>query len=223
MSKNKKVVGYVRVSDLNKANADSQKSAILAYADRNNLTLDCIVEENISASKTQLQDRELMTLINSGQNIVVSDISRIGRNKVLELIGVIGQIASRGELHLAYDDRVINAKNVDDAETIFTVIGQSFASAEEAKRRSERAKAGHAKRKAQGLQVGRKVGQVVKSKLDDHAGFIISHRNKGTSVVKLIELLESEKGVKVSRQGYYKWLKSKSESAAGNELQLEIV
>jgi DNA invertase Pin-like site-specific DNA recombinase len=222
MSKQHKLIGYVRVSDVSKASADTQKAAIICYADRHNLVLDSIVEEHISATTTDLKDRQLMALINSGANIVVSDITRISRNKVLELIGTIGQIASRGSLHLAYDDRVINADNVDDAETIFVVVGQSYASATEALKRSERSKAGVAKRKAEGLSVGRKVGQVVKSKLDAHIGFILSHQNKGTSVVKLIQLLESERGVKVSRVGYYSWLKRRG-NLSNAKTQLELV
>lgn len=218
---NKSVIGYVRVSDSNRANAQAQLTAILCYVDRHNLILDSVVEEYISASKTELAERELMMLINSGANIVVSDISRIGRNKVLELIGTIGQIAKRGELHLAYDDRVINSSNVDDAETIFTVVGQSFASAAEAQKRSERAKAGHAKRKAAGLSIGRAVGQVVKSKLDEHIGFILSHQVKKTPATHIIKLLESERGLKVSRPGYYKWLKAKK--VEQKKVQLEIV
>jgi hypothetical protein len=51
----------------------------------------------------------------------------------MELVGAIGQIASYGELHLAYNDTIINSENVDNAEIIFTVIGQSFASAVEVK------------------------------------------------------------------------------------------
>lgn len=99
-------------------------------------------------------------------------------HSVMQLIGLIASIGERGELHLAYDERVINKENSDDAETIFTVVGQSFASAQEALRRSERAKAGHAKRKAKGLKSGREVGAVIKSKLDNHLVFIISELEK---------------------------------------------
>lgn len=206
----KKVIGYIRVSDANKASGESQRAAIESYAERNNLVLDSIVEEHISATSTELEDRKLFALINSNQNIVVSDITRIGRTKVMELIGVIGQIARRGELHLAYDDRVISSDNSDDAETIFTVVGQSFASAVESQKRADRAKAGHAKRKAKGLQIGRKVGQIVKSKLDEHLSFILAHQDKGTKTTELLKLLETERGLKVSKAGYYKWLKKQS-------------
>jgi DNA invertase Pin-like site-specific DNA recombinase len=222
MPKKQKVIGYVRVSDARKASSDAQRAAILCYVDRNNLELDSIVEEHISATTTNLEDRQLMTLINSNANIVVSDITRIGRNEILDLISAIAQIAKHGSLHLAYDDRVINAANRSETETVFTIIGQSFASAAEAQKRSDRAKAGNASRKAKGLSVGRKVGQVVKSKLDDHVGFILSHKAKGTSVVKLLALLDSERNVSVSSAGYYKWLKTR-EGLINAKTQLELV
>jgi len=87
----------------------------------------------VSATKTELSERKLSSLITSQQSIIVSDTTRLGRHKVMELVGAIGQIASYGELHLAYNDTIINSENVDNAEIIFTVIGQSFASAVEVK------------------------------------------------------------------------------------------
>ncbi len=200
--------GYIRVSDINKADGTSQRRAIQAYADKVGLTISEWVEEHVSASKTELDDRKLSTLIASRHNIIVSDITRLGRSKVMQLVGVIGQIAHYGELHLAYDERVINAENADDAETIFTVVGQSFASAVEAKKRSERAKAGHAKRKADGLHTGRKQGQAVKSRLDEHAAFIVNELDSGTAKTKILKALEG-KGCKVARSRFYTWLEDR--------------
>ena len=202
------MIGYIRVSDVNKADGNSQREAIKAYAANNNIEITEWIEEHVSGSKTELSERKLSALIASQQSIVVSDITRLGRNKVMQLIGVIAQIAEYGELHLAYDNRVINQSNADDAETIFTVVGQSFASAVEAQKRSERAKAGHAKRKAKGLQVGREQGQVVKSKLDDHAAFVITELEANTPKTKILEKLEV-KGLKVTRSRFYTWLKQR--------------
>lgn len=182
------MIGYIRVSDSRKAEGESQREAIKAYASANDLEISEWVEEHVSATKTDLSDRKLSTLIASRQSIVVSDITRLGRNKVMELIGAIGQIASYGELHLAYNDTVINSSNVEDAEIIFTVIGQSFASAVEAQKRSERAKAGHAKRKAKGLPSGRQKGQRVKSKLDDHTAFIMNLLDSNTPKAQVIKM-----------------------------------
>ncbi|GEA49285.1 hypothetical protein VIN01S_00890 [Vibrio inusitatus NBRC 102082] len=199
------MIGYIRVSDINKADGTSQREAIKKYAAENQITITDWVEEHISASKTNLQDRQLSSLIAARQSIVVSDITRLGRNKVMQLIGTIAQIAEYGELHLAYDNRAITSQNVDDAETIFTVVGQSFASAMEAQKRSERAKAGHAQRKAKGLASGRPKGAKVKSKLDDHIAFIMPELNNGTSKAKILRLLE-DRGCKVARSRFYSWL-----------------
>lgn len=200
--------GYIRVSDINKADGTSQRRAIQAYADKVGLTITEWVEEHISASKTELDDRKLSALIASRHNIVVSDITRLGRSKVMQLIGLIGQIAAYGELHLAYDERVINSQNADDAEVIFTVVGQSFASAVEAQKRSERAKAGHAKRRADGLHTGRKKGQAVKSRLDEHAAFILNELDKGKAKTHVLKALEG-RGCKIARSRFYTWLEDR--------------
>jgi DNA invertase Pin-like site-specific DNA recombinase len=198
-------VGYIRVSDINKADGNSQKEAIKHYADKQGINLSGFVEEHISASKTDLSERKLSALIASKKNIVVSDITRLGRNRVMQLIGVIAQIADYGELHLAYDDRVINSKNADDAETIFTVVGQSFASAVEAKKRSDRAKAGHANRKSKGLTSGRAFGAIVKSKLDIHIVFIINELDNKTAKTTIIKKL-AERDCNITRSRFYEWL-----------------
>lgn len=79
-------------------------------------------------------------------------------------------------------------------------------SAIEAKKRSDRAKAGHAKRKSQGLPVDHRHGQVVKSKIDEHLSSILAHQDKRTGTTELLKLLEPEKGLKISKAGYYEWL-----------------
>ena len=147
-----------------------------------------------------------MTCINNNEKIIVTDITRIGRNSVMQLIGVIGSI---NELHLAYDNRVINEENKDDAETIFTVVGQSFASAMEAKKRSERAKAGHLRRKVQGLSSGRNVGAVVKSKLDIHSALILNELSKGTAKTQVVELIKAT-GTNCTRKGLYDWINKRT-------------
>ncbi|CAK2645734.1 hypothetical protein VCRA2126O85_360038 [Vibrio crassostreae] len=90
----------------------------------------------MSATKTELREQKLSSLIASQQSIIVSDITRLGRHKVMDLVGAIGQIASYGELHLAYNDTIINSENVDNDEITFTVIVQSCVSAVDAQKRS---------------------------------------------------------------------------------------
>jgi DNA invertase Pin-like site-specific DNA recombinase len=200
-----KFAAYVRVSDSNKQTGETQRSDIETYTKENNIHISKWVEENVSASKTDVEDRQLMTLVNDGYSIVMTDVTRLGRRKVFELLGVIGQICKVGELHFTYTSRIVNSDNMDDAETIFTIVGGSFAAVDEAKKRSQRAKAAHAKRKSQGLSSGRAKGAVVKSKLDEHAAFILNELNKETKKTHIITLLEKI-GVSVSRQQLYRWI-----------------
>lgn len=205
----KQFAAYIRVSDKNRGTAAAQREAIEAYAKSQKIIISVWVEEYVSASKTDIEDRELMKLVDGGYSIVMTDVSRLGRRKVFDLIGVIGRICKSGELHFAYTDRAITSDNVDDAETIFTVVGSSFAAVEESKRRSDRAKAGHKTRQTKGLKSGRAKGAVVRSKLDDYAALILSELEKGTKKTTLITLLD-KKGCSVSRAQLYNWIKKRT-------------
>ncbi|CAH8188461.1 Resolvase-like protein [Vibrio aestuarianus] len=215
------MIGYIRVSDSRKADGESQREAIKTYAAKRGILISDWIEEHVSASKTELSDRKLSSLIASQQSIIVSDITRLGRSKVMELVGAIGQIVSYGELHLAYNNTTINAKNADNAEILFTVIGESFASAVEAQRRSDRAKAGHAKRKAKGLSSGRQKGQKVKSKLDDHTAYILNQLDNKTSKAEILRKLK-ERGISISRSRFYSWLEARGLHNKKAEFQADM-
>jgi len=203
-----KYAAYIRVSDKNKSDGSAQRNSIQEYAEKKGITISIWVEEFASASKTDVEERELNDLVKDGFSIIMTDTTRLGRRKVFELLGVIGKICKKASLHFTYTDKVIDSSNMDDAEIIFTVIGQSFAAVEESKSRSNRAKAAHQKRKAQGLSSGRTVGQVVKSKIDEHSAFIINELEKKTSKVKILKMLE-DKGTKVSRSVFYTWMEKR--------------
>lgn len=200
---------YVRVSDGNRGNGETQRADIETYCKQHGLHIERWVEELASGSKSDVQDRKLMKLVAEGFSVVMTDVTRLGRRKVFDLLGVIGQICRNGELHLTYTGRVINQANQDDAETIFTVVGGSFAAMEETRKRSERARAAHARRKAQGLLSGRPIGAVVRSKLDPHAGFIIKELKSGTEKTKIVEKLKRKKKVDVCRTQLYRWIKKR--------------
>lgn len=212
-----KFAAYIRISDKNRGTASAQREAIEAYCKAKKITVSVWTEEYVSASKTDVEERELMKLVDAGYSIVMTDVSRLGRRKVFDLIGVIGRICKHGELHFAYTERAITRDNVDDAETIFTVVGSSFAAVEESKRRSDRAKAGHQTRHSKGLKSGRAVGAVVRSKLDDYAALIISELEKGTKKTALVTLLE-KKGCKVSRAQLYNWISKRTLKEQNNTI-----
>lgn len=201
-----KVIAYIRISDKNKQNAESQEQALISYAKENKLTITEFVKEEVSGSKTNVEDRELSKLSGQGHTVLMTDITRVGRKKVFKLLGAIGSLVENGgELHLTNTNRIINDSNVDDAETIFTVVGGSFAAVEESKLRSQRAINGHKNSK---LKSGRAKGAVVKSKLDIHVAMITSELNKGTSKSEIIRKIE-ELGTKITRRGFYLYLENR--------------
>lgn len=207
-------IAYIRISDSNKQDASTQREAVKAYADKIGAVITQWVEEHVSASKTSVEDRELSTHINSGHRIIMTDATRLGRRKVFDLLGVIGSICKNGgSLHFAYSERIIDESNMDDAETIFTVVGGSFAAVEESKSRSARATAAHARRKNSGLSSGRRKGAIVKSKLDDYAPNVQAMLLDGLSKAKIMRRLKDEHGVTVSRQGFYNWLDNRGIAA----------
>jgi DNA invertase Pin-like site-specific DNA recombinase len=197
-----KVIAYIRISDKNKQNKESQQQALITYAEDNKLTITEFINEEVSGSKTTIEERELKQLAGAGHIVLMTDITRLGRRKVFDLLGVLGNlIKNNGEVHLTNTNRIINDNNVDDAETIFTVVGGSFAAVEESKLRSQRAVNGH---KNSNLRSGRKVGAVVESKLDKHVRMITSELSKGTSKANIIRKLE-EKGTNITRKGFYNY------------------
>ncbi|HHF3108984.1 TPA: recombinase family protein [Vibrio diabolicus] len=212
------MIGCIRVSDSQRADGESQREAIKAYAAKRGIQITDWIEEHVSATKTELSERKLFSLITSQQSIIVSDITRLGRHKVMELVGAIGQIASYGELYLAYYDTIISSENVDNAEIIFTVIGQSFASAVEAQKRSERAKGGH---ETKGLSFGRQRGLKVKSRLDEHTAFILNLLDTKTTKAEILRQL-SERGVSLSRSRFYSWLEARGLHNKKAEFQVDM-
>lgn len=200
------VIIYSRVSDSNKANQDSQVIACDEYAAKNNLIVTTYVNENISASKTTLNDRKLSTVIaglGKGDILIMSDITRLGREDVMPLIGAISNITQVGaELHLAYNDSFINKANSSNAEIIFTVVGQSYAAVEESKRRSERAIAGHKK----STLSGRRKGTTNRAhKLDKHnaqVAKVVSEKGNLSALARELEVSRNTLNMHIKRRGF---------------------
>lgn len=200
------VIAYIRISDINRQSAQSQRNALIEYAESRKLTITQFVQEEISASKTDIDERKLSKLTSKGHIILMTDITRLGRKSVFKLMGTISTLCNNGgELHFANTNKILTEDKLDDAEIIFTVVGGSFAAVEESKRRSERAINAHKSRKAKGLSSGRRKGAVVKSKLDSHVALITNELDKGTSKIRIVELL-AKQGVKVTRKGLYDWI-----------------
>lgn len=199
---------YIRISDKYKQDSDTQKSAITKYANEKGIMIDEWLFESISGSKTKTEDREISGLISklsSGDKLICTEISRLGRDKPFSIIGLINDIAEvkQAELHLVYSEQCITPDNVEDAEVLFTTVAGSYVARQEAVKRSERAKAAIERRKGEGLHNGRPKGLWVKSKLDEREDYIVRSLNDGIPKALLATDLN------VGRTTLITWLKNR--------------
>lgn len=199
---------YIRISDKYKQDSDTQQSAITKYANEKGIVIDEWLFESISGSKTKTEDREISGLISklsSGDRLICTEISRLGRDKPFSIIGLINDIAEvkQAELHLVYSEQCITPDNVEDAEVLFTTVAGSYVARQEAVKRSERAKAAIERRKGEGLHNGRPKGLWVRSKLDEREDYIVRSLNDGVPKALLA------KDLNVGRTTLIAWIRNR--------------
>ena len=89
-------VGYIRVST-DEQDLSKQKHLLLEYAQQQKLIIDQFVEAEVSSRKTPKERRieELESLLNTGDHLLVAELSRLGRN-MLETLNIITTLSERG-------------------------------------------------------------------------------------------------------------------------------
>lgn len=202
-------LAYVRVSDATKQDSNNQRHVIDVYAKENSLNISKWSEFHLSGSKTSTKERGIETLLSNldeGDQVLVADIARLGRDSVHQLLNIITTITTKGAtLHLCYSKTTISPADANDIAKVFVAIGEAFAAVKFAEERSLKAKAACERRTQQGLQNGRQKGAQVVSKLDEHATFIINELRKGTAKTKILTKLK-DRGVTVTRSRFYTWM-----------------
>lgn len=207
-----KNIAYVRVSDDKKQDSSAQRHVIFEYAKKNNIDVHEWKEFHLSGSKTGVDERgitEMLSGLGVGDKVLVSDVARLGRDNVSQVLNTITSVVSRGaEIHFCYSDSKITSDDSNDIGKFFMLIGEAFAAVKFAEERSRKAKAACEVRRAKGLHNGRKKGVRSKSKFDAHAPFIHDELDKGTPKTEILRLLE-KKGVSGGRSAFYDWMKSR--------------
>jgi DNA invertase Pin-like site-specific DNA recombinase len=89
-------VGYIRVST-DEQDLSKQRHLLLEYAQQHRLFIDQFIETEVSSRKTPLERRivELNGMLNSGDHLLVAELSRLGRN-MLETLNIITTLNERG-------------------------------------------------------------------------------------------------------------------------------
>lgn len=148
-----KTLGYLRVSTV-KQDLDNQRLEILEYCKVNGFQVDDFLQIEISSRKTTKERRidELLSLLNKGDSLIVSELSRIGRS-VGELCQIVDSLIKKQVKLIAIKQgMVINGKHDIATKTMMTM----FALMAEIERDliSERTKNGLATAKAKGKKLG---------------------------------------------------------------------
>ena len=206
-------IAYIRVSDSKKQDSSAQRQVISDYAEKHKIIVTSWREFHLSGSKTDVDERgitELLSELKKGDKVLVSDVARLGRDNVSQVLNTItGVINVDAEIHFCYSDSKLTKQDQNDLAKIFMLIGEAFAAVKFSEERSRKAKAACKVRTMQGLRNGRQKGKIVKSKFDEHAPFIINEIEAGTPKTEILRLLEKKKGVKGGRTAFYDWMRTR--------------
>jgi len=149
-----------------KQDLNNQKLEILEYGRRHSIHVDDFIEIEISSRKSTKQRRidELMSKLESGDSLIVSELSRLGRS-VGQVVTFVDTLIKSGVRLMAIKESIdINGERNMQAKVMITMF--SLFAEIERDLISERTKQGLAAAKAKGKKLGRPEGSLGKSKLD---------------------------------------------------------
>ncbi|PJE77724.1 DNA-invertase hin [invertebrate metagenome] len=175
-----KTCAYVRVSTAQQ-DVNVQKLTILEFAQREGFSIDRFIDTVISSRKRAQKEQltEFIAELEAGDQIIVSELSRLGRS-----LGQIIQIADllvKKEVKLVCIKENIRLDGKKDMQTKVMIALCGLFAEVERDLISERTIEGLTKAREQGRLPGRPKGSLGKSKLDGKEREIAELLNKGVS------------------------------------------
>ena len=156
------IYGYIRVST-DKQTVENQKFEITEYCAKNHFTISKWVEETISGT-TKLSERKFGKLLKKlikGDVVIVSELSRLGRS-LLQIMGILNECMEKEVMVLTVKEGYELGNNINSK-----VLAFAFGLSAEIEREliSQRTKEALARKKAEGVRLGRPKGEAVISSL----------------------------------------------------------
>jgi len=180
------IYGYIRVSS-DKQTVENQRFEIISFCKREGMNIDGWIEETVSGTKNY-DKRELGTLLNKVQKddlIICSELSRLGRNLFM-IMEILNQCMSK-------ECRVWTIKDSyrlgDDIQS--KVLAFAFGLSAEIERNliSQRTKEALARKKAEGVTLGRPKGRKSsKVKLSGKEDIIKDLREHGVTIGEIARI-----------------------------------
>lgn len=176
---------YIRVST-DKQSVENQRYEINKYCKRVGSTVDIWVDETISSTK-KLEVRkfgDLLKQLKSEDSIIVSELSRLGRN-LLQIMSILNYCMEKDVKVFSVKEGYELGNNINSK-----VLAFAFGLSAEIERKliSDRTREALARKKAEGVILGRPIGRKTefsKSKLYPYRNEILSLREKGHSFEKI--------------------------------------
>ena len=197
-----KSVAYLRVS-MGSQELVNQKLAILEYAQQKHFTIDQFIEVRVSSRRSPAQRRleELLGLLQEGDRLVVSELSRLGRS-LGQVIQIVEELVRR-KIHFVAIKEAIRFEGKHDMQTKVMIALFGLFAEVERDLISERTKEGLVAARAKGRQLGRPKGSLGKSKLDGKEEEIKKLLEKKVSKASIAKILE------VSRSALLHFIRSR--------------
>ena len=182
-----KTVAYLRVSTPQQ-DASSQRLAILEYARKHDLHIDDFIEATASGQASEKRRRldELTSVLQPGDRLVVSELSRLGRS-LGQVVAVLDALAKAGVAFVALKENIRVEGKRDIQTKVMTTLFALFAEVER-DLISERTREGLARARSSGRKLGRPKGSLGVSRLDGKEDEIRRFLKLGVSKTAIAKL-----------------------------------
>jgi DNA invertase Pin-like site-specific DNA recombinase len=184
-----RIYGYCRVST-GVQTTENQRKEILDYAHTKKITIDKIVEIEVSSTKNKKERLidETLEQLQMGDILIVTKLDRLGRSTI-EVLQIIEDIKNKGiQLHILKDGIIVDGSDTSPINQMIITLLTGFAQMERSFI-SERTKSALAQRKASGVKLGRQKGAIVKSKYDEHLATIQELITKDVSIASISKII----------------------------------
>ncbi len=192
-----KIIGYIRVSTTVQ-DVDSQRQLLLKYAQQNRMLIDEFIECSVSSRLSTKERRidELLDMLGADDILLVSELSRLGRN-MLEVLNIINGLSVK-------NIKIIFVRQPELSTTAAhgKLLLSIYAYFAEAERDfiSQRTRAGLEAAKLRGVTLGRPLGSKNErpSQFDPHRVEILRYMKQGVPVNTILKIINVEGNDKLS-------------------------
>ena len=180
------IYGYIRVSTDHQT-TENQRFEIKQFCEKERIVVERWIEETISGT-TVLSKRKLGRLLKSlkkGDMIIASELSRLGRN-LLQIMSILHHCMDVGAQVWTIKDNYRLGSDITSK-----VLAFAFGLSAEIERNliSQRTKEALARRKYEGVKLGRREGFIPGKKMDYYQEYMLKQISKGCSKTDLAKRL----------------------------------